>query len=211
MADIARVRIPTRELVFSIRNEVELPALGEVRMREITTSDTYIAVSYYDRNEMTRLVHLYASDKHIVALEEDGTESQVLIADSVDDILGSLLSLLGDTNIHNESLNVPANILVGLMASATEREATDFLKTHTNTTEVFSIELFEDIYNAVGQEHYVAYSNKNSQLSFVKFIKGSKGLWRVSSSSTKGNLFIKPIPTAVYRESVAFFLKEMVK
>lgn len=211
MVDVARVKIPTRELVFSIQNEVELPALYGIKIREITRSGVYIAASYYDKSDMTRLVHIYANERYIIAVEEEETESQVLISESIEALLDSLLSLTGETAIKKESLDIPANMLVGLMTSATDDSALKFFAEYSNVSSSFSREFVEDTYGAIGQEHYVAYSNKNEQVSFLKFIKGLNGIWRVSPSVKKGNVLIKPVQSSIYRDSVLYFLKEMIK
>lgn len=212
MADITRLRMSTRELIFSIRNQVELPTLGDVKMREISSSDAYVAVSYLYRDSMIRLVHLHASESHFISVEEDGAESQVIVTNTINDMLSNLLSLNGnETPMYNEALEIPANIFVGLIASTTVPKAVEFLSSYTSLSSQFAEGLVSDVFEAEAQEHYTAYSNKESEISFVKFLKGKSYLWRVTPSSSEGCLIIKPINTDVYCESVKRFLEEMTK
>lgn len=211
MAEMARFRMPTKKLFFSIRNQVQIPVPGGVKMYDILESDAYAAISYFHAQGRARLMHLYASGQHVTSIEEENGDSQVAIFDSLEVMYPDFLSLhCNEATESMETLEIPANLLVGLLSSLPASQAIGFLCSNANVSYNFAKDFVADAYHAIAQEHYYAFDKRRSGFSFIRFLKGTGRLWRIIPAADGKELRVKQISNGVYQQSVRKFLYAMM-
>jgi hypothetical protein len=210
MTEFKEFKLPSRELLFSLRNQIPIGPFTPDVTNVILSAKTYVLVVNYDDWEVTRKTHIYMDkDNKYVSIEEFQGVSTVSKFSTIQEMIENLLMLKGKNGISQESFDIQSNLLIGMLTSLTAEQSKKILESYTKLSQIFISNFINGIYNPTLQEHFTAYSRDTSAISFLRFIGESNCIWRVKPSETMNNLRIKAIGQTAYRNSVIHFFKEM--